>query len=275
MTIKQLLNKTYKSTSLTPGEVDLLLAKSLHKPIEFIYKNPLKLVRRSTILAFGRTLERAKKGYSIAYLLGYKEFYGRKFRVNKYTLIPRPASEVIVKQSLDWLKENKSNCPKIVDIGTGSGCLIISLAAEYDGPAQYFASDISSPALAAARTNARKILPNKKVKFIKSNLLQNISEKYNLIIANLPYLTAEQMAEQSIKKEPRRALYGGADGLDYYKKLLSNIADHLEKKYLILFEIDPEQVVKITSLIKKALPSGKVSVIKDLENLDRVVKITD
>ena len=102
----------------------------------------------------------------------------------------------------------------------------------------------------------------------------NTKQKFDLIVANLPYLKHEQMEEPSIKKEPRSALLSGKQGLDHYTKLLSNIAEYLNKKFLILLEIDPQQNTAIKNLIKKYLPKANIEIIQDLNKLDRLVKIS-
>lgn len=285
MTIKQLLVKNY-TKNFPNQEIDLLLALALHKTPEYIYKNPDKNLCLSTIKTFKKLLTKRQQNYSLAYLQGYKEFYGLKFLVNKHTLIPRPASELIVEESLKFLsarggsssgrKTNKNY--KALDIGTGSGCLIISIATTRrvknpsGGGAEFYASDISTPALRMAKTNARK---NKvRINFIKSNLFNKIPKiKFNLIIANLPYLTLQQLKESSLKKEPRLALFGGKDGLDYYQKLLKQVKNFLANEFVILLEIDPQQVTKIQTLIRKYLPNSKIEILKDLNKDNRVVKI--
>jgi release factor glutamine methyltransferase len=269
MTIKQLLTQHYKS-NLPQQEIDDLLALALHKKVEYLYKHPEKKLALSTIRAFKKLLNLRLQNWPMAYLRGYQEFYGLKFLVNKNTLIPRPDSELIIDASLKFLKNRKE--AKVLDVGTGSGCLIISLAKKFN-TANYFASDISKQALKIARTNARK--NNVHINFIYSDLLNNIPEqKFDLIIANLPYLTPQQMKEPSIKKEPRPALLAGSDGLDYYQKLLSQISKFLNKEFLVLLEIDPEQTKKIQDIIKKYLPKSKIKIIPDLARQNRLIKIT-
>ena len=268
MTIKELLARYYKS-KLPQQEIDDLLALVLHKKIEYLYKHPEKKLALSTIKAFKKLLAKRSAGWPIAYLRGWQEFYGLKFLVNKHTLIPRPDSELIIDESLKFLK-NKT-AANIIDIGTGSGCLIIALAKNFR-LANYLATDNSKSALKIAKTNARK--HQVRINFIHSDLLNKApAQKFDLIIANLPYLTLEQMKEPSIKKEPRSALIAGSDGLDYYKKLLSQVSKYLKNNFCILLEIDPEQTKKIQAIIKKNLPDYKIEIIKDLGAQNRLIKI--
>jgi len=273
LNIKNLLSKT--KTDLSPDELASLLSISLSRSIEYIYKNPEKKLSANNARAFLGLVKKRSANWPLAYLQGYKEFYGLKFLVNKHTLVPRPESELLVEETLNYLKKSQLKNPIIIDMGTGSGCLILSIAKNYSGSAQYWASDFSSSALKVARTNARHLGLKNKIKFIKSNLLKNLPPiKLDIIIANLPYLTREQMAEPSITKEPRSALLAGSDGLKYYKKLLENFPKFLDKKYLILLEIDPSQKDKLTDIIKKYLPDSRLEFITDLAGHIRVAKIT-
>ncbi len=275
MTIKKLLQENYLSyPQLEAGDIDLILSTSLHRSPEYLYKNNNKQLSNEQAKTFKKLLLRHLNGWSIAHLAGSKYFFGLKFLVTKHTLIPRPESELIVSTALEYLNKQTLKSPNIIDIGTGSGCLILSLAKNYQAQASYTAIDISKFALKTAHTNARKLGLNNKVKFKRSNLLKNISpQKFDLVLANLPYLTKDQLKEASIKKEPRSALYGGKDGLNYYRQLLNSLNNYLAKKYLILFEIDPQQTAEIKKIIKKYLPKAQVNILTDLAEQDRVVLI--
>lgn len=271
-TIKELVLK-YQN-KLTIDELDHLIALSLHKNIEYIYKNPDKPISRSNILTFQKLLNKRLAGWSLAKLKGYKEFFGLKFIVSRHTLIPRPESELIVEEALKHTNPPAGEKQNILDIGTGTGALILSLAKNNKHLANYTASDISIRALAIAKTNARKLGLKKEITFINSNLFNNISGKFDIILANLPYLSPKQMKEPSIKKEPSLALLSGPDGLDHYKKLLSQLPKHLNKKFLVLLEIDPSQKEAIKKEIINNLPQAKITFIKDLASNIRIAKIT-
>lgn len=271
MTIKELLLKN--NNILPVGEVELLLSYALHRPLEYLYKNPQKNLRVSTIAKFRRNLKLRLAHTPMAYLAGYKEFFGLKFKVNKNVLVPRPETEILVEEALKYLA-NKTNL-NVLEMATGSGCIIIS-SAKNASQNNYLVTDISKPALHIAQTNARQHGLKNKIKFIKSNLFTKIpAGKYNLILANLPYLTSKQMAESSIKQEPRLALLAGKDGLKYYERFFSQVNTFLAEKYQILIEIDPDQTEKIKEIIKNNLPKSKIEIIKDLAGLDRVVKVNN
>lgn len=293
-TIKNILQKA--AGKLEASELDQLLALALHKKVEYIYKHPEKELNHSNIQTFNKLINKRLAGWSLAYLKGYKEFYGLKFLVSKHTLIPRPESEIIIDEALKYttrldsrgsVDARREKNQDIIDVGTGSGCLILSLAKNNKKEADYLASDISIKALQTAKTNARKLGLNKKIKFVKSNLFSKIpastrgasstrggkDRQFDIVIANLPYLKPQQMKEPSIKKEPRVALLAGKDGLSYYRKLLEQIPQYLKEKYLILLEIDPEQKDLIKKTIEAKLPEAKISFIKDLAGHIRIVKI--
>ena len=279
MKVRELLTNTYKSSPLLPAEIDSILGITLHKSKEYLYKKSDKNLTISAIKKFKKLIIKRQTGWPMAYLRGWQEFYALKFLVNKNTLIPRSDSELIIDTSLEFLKNSKNL--NILDIGTGSGCLIIALA-KNKANNNYTACDISKSALKTAKTNARK--HKTKINFVHSDLLNNISldpssgpkpaQKFDLIIANLPYLTPQQMKEPSITKEPRSALLSGKDGLDHYTKLLSTIKPFLAPKSCILLEIDPEQSKQIKTIIKQYLPQAKIEIIQDLNKLDRLIKIT-
>ncbi len=275
MTIQKLLQKNYLAyPHLGAGDIDLILSTSLHRSPDYLYKNNTKQLTSDQIKAFNKMLLKHLSGWSIAHLAKSKYFFGLKFLVTKHTLIPRPESELMVSTALEYLNKQAPKSPKIIDIGTGSSCLILSLAKNYQAKAYYTGVDISKFALKTARTNARKLGLKNKVNFKRSNLLKNISpQKFNLVLANLPYLTKEQLKEPSIKKEPKSALYGGKDGLSYYRRLLNNAPNYLAKKYLIILEIDPKQTPEIKKIIKKYLPKSRVNILTDLAQQDRVVLI--
>lgn len=267
MTLKKLLKKYEKQ--LDAPELDLLMAQAMHKSKEYIYKNPEKNIRRSSADTLKKLVKKRLSGTPVAYLRRSQEFFGLNFLVNKYTLIPRPDSELIVEEALKFLKNKKNK--NIIDIGTGSGCLILSIA-KHSLSGQFWATDISGRALKIAQTNARKL--KLKINFIKSDLFKNIKNiKFDLVIANLPYLTPRQLKEPSIKKEPRTALFSGPEGLDHYTRLLAQLPKFLNKKYLVLLEIDPSQKDKITKIIQKNLPDSRLEFLKDLAGNTRVVAI--
>lgn len=281
LTIRNLL----KNSNL---DVELLLAHTIGKDRVFILTRPeyrLNLIQYSHFLYY---LFLFHRGYSVAAITHHKEFFGLDFFVNKYVLIPRPETELIVEEVL---KEINNSTKKIllIDVGTGSGCIPISILKNSTDIQSAIALDISSAALKVARKNIDKILDYRfrgndstKIELIKSNLLTKIFnidyQSFNQIIitANLPYLTDKQAKQEpSIQKEPKIALIAKENGLALYRQLLEQITKiFVEKKLLILFEIDPSQSEQIKQLTKKYLPQSKLEIKKDLAGLDRILKIS-
>ncbi len=270
MTIKQVLQKYYSAPAkLDNNEIDQLLALALHKNLNYLYTYPEKIIPVSCQKKFDKLYRQRLNHRPLAYLKKTKEFYNLKFFVNHHVLIPRPDSELLVETALDYLK-NKKNL-NVLDLGTGSGCLVISLA-KNNPSHNYLATDISKDALKVAKTNGRK---NKvQLKFLASDLFTKIKkQKFDLVLANLPYLTRQQMSEPSLKHEPKNALVSGKEGLDHYQRLLSQIKTYLNKEFLILLEIDPEQDKKIILVIQKYLPQTNVEILTDLAGKNRLIKI--
>ena len=210
----------------------------------------------------------------MAYILGYKEFYGREFIVNHNVLIPRPESEAIIDITKDIL-DNESK-PIIWEIGTGSGCLAITLNLELP-QAIVFASDISKEALQIAKNNDI-ILTGKQssITWLEGDLLSPFEKEDinpNIIIANLPYLNQNQYQDDSILYEPNIALYSPHDGLEHYIRLLQEIKSRFLICPNILFEINPEQVQILTDLVKYLYSEAKVKIYQDLQGQNRHILI--
>jgi release factor glutamine methyltransferase len=308
MIIKQILQRTNNKNKITFIEHELLLAHVLKKSREYILAHPeekltqlqIKNFLSSVALAQGDEVRIKKRanGLPLAYITGEKEFYGFKFKVNKNVLIPRPETEIMIDEAIKLLtiapspsqgegrgevvgkKAKQQNY--IIDVGTGSGCIIISLAKIITN-CEFIGIDISKDALAIAKQNARINKVDNKIKIVQGNLLEPIlnnkkfvirNSKF-LIVANLPYLTPTQIKNSpSIKHEPKLALTAGADGLKYYRQLFKQIA--VLKKLLcamcyVLCEIEPSQKNSIKQLIKKELPEAKLEMKKDLKGHSRLV----
>lgn len=275
-------------------DLQLLLADTIKKSKEFVIIHPEHKLTRVQNAKLKIKIERRIKGEPIAYILGHKEFYGLDFTVNSHTLVPRPETELMV-ELVAWNMEhgtwNKNTT--LIDIGTGSGNIITSVAHtiehgtwNMEHNTSYFAIDISNEALKIAKKNARLNGVDKKIKFIKSDLLSNfnnvaIKQCNNLIItANLPYLSKKiyNSAPIDVKKfEPKSALYSPKAGLAHYEKLLKQLKGLLitscQLLVTVLLEISPEQKIPLAKLIKNIIPDAKIEFKKDLAGKWRVCKI--
>lgn len=284
-------------------DLELIISHATGKSHEFVLAHPEHKLSRAEIKKTEKYLQQRVNHKPLAYITGQKEFYGLDFKVNKDVLIPRPETEMLVEESLklldNILRNNSHENTAVIDIGTGSGNIIISLAKNIKPPKLSGASyellgiDISSKALRTAEYNAKKHKVDKKIKFIRSDLLNFILDTHlpdrqagyqipdtNLIIlANLPYLSEKIYSSVSadIKKyEPASALLSEQDGLAHYKKLFQQIAllKAISYKLTAILEFSPEQKNKLAKLCKKYLPQRKIKFKKDLAGKWRLAIIS-
>ena len=224
---KALKEKKIKSHIL---DSELILSKILRISREKILVSSDKKLKNTHVLSFNKLLKRRLHSEPIAYILKRKEFFSKNFYVNKNTLIPRPDTELLVEKIL---KVNKKKNPYILDIGTGSGCIILSLLQNIEN-SRGVAIDISKKALDLAKKNAQKMKLNKKCKFVHKPIEKIYGYKFDLIVSNPPYIPVSQIKNLSkdIKQfEPRNALDGGNDGLDVIKKVIYKSTTILKKKW--------------------------------------------
>jgi release factor glutamine methyltransferase len=257
-------------------EHEILLAEILGKPKEFLIAHPEIQLTKKQYDKFEKMSKQLKSGWPLAYVLGYKWFYGNKFMVNKDVLIPRPETEQLIDLAFGIAKNN--TITQIVDIGTGPGTIILTLRNGLKkSKVNFSASDISAKALAVAKKNA-KALKTSGVRFHKGNLLTPFNKSLLnksgvLITANLPYLSKKQLAEPSIKREPKLALLGGKRSYDKIEQLLKQTSKLKLSNSWILLEINYDQAKVLAKIIKKYLPKADIKIHKDFSKFDRFVEI--
>jgi len=206
----------------------------------------------------------------VQYLTGKCEFMSIDFVVNKNTLIPRPDTEIVVENAIEFI--NKNNYKNIIDIGTGCGAIAISIA-KYCSNTAVTAVDISEYALDTAKQNALNNNVYDKIKFVKSNIFSNINDKYDVIISNPPYIESNivQTLEPQVKNfEPIVALDGGKDGLYFYNKISNNAYKYIKNGGMIFFEIGYNQANSVFNILAKN-NFKDIKIIKDLSDNNRVV----
>lgn len=210
------------------------------------------------------------KGVPVQYIVGNVNFYGYIFKVNKNVLIPRFETEELVDRTIKYIKKYFDNSLRIVDLGCGSGCISISLSKEFGVTVD--AVDISSDALDIARENC--INNDASVNFYLGNMLDSLTDKYDVIISNPPYISYDEKIDDVVRNnEPSLALYADNDGLYFYEEIIKNCKKYLNDKFLIAFEIGYTQGKKIKEMAFKYLDDVSVSIEKDLSNRDRFVFI--
>lgn len=214
--------------------------------------------------------QRLLEGYPIQYLIGYVNFYGYKINVNENVLIPRYETEYLVEKTINYSKKLFNKKVNILDLGTGSGAISIALGKELDS--NVTAIDISNNALEMAKLNAKE--NNLDIKFIKSDILDDVTGKYDIVISNPPYIDNEEKIMDLVKKyEPNIALFASDNGLYFYKKIISNIKPFLNEKFIIAFEIGWWQGNLIKEIAKEYFKDSKIIIEKDLTNRDRYIFI--
>ena len=210
------------------------------------------------------------EGYPIQYLIGYVDFYGYKIYVNENVLIPRYETEYLVQKTINYSKKIFNDKLDILDLGTGSGAISIVLGRELNSIVT--GVDISEDALNVAKKNA---IENKvSINFIKSNMLDSVEGKYDIVVSNPPYIDIDEIIMDSVKKyEPHLALYAKDNGLYFYKNILSNIKPYLKERFIIAFEIGWWQGALIEKIAQEYFEDSNVLIEKDLTNRDRYIFI--
>lgn len=265
------LKQQLQNISSTPDlDADLILeyVLGLNKLDMIIQEN--YILSNFELEAINNCLKMRLNKTPIAYIIGYKDFYGHKFTVNSDVLIPRPETEAMI----DITKQILSHIPHpiIWEIGTGSGCIAISLYLELP-QSQILASDISPQALRIAKNNAIILTGKQKaITWLEGDLLQPFTQQQNepnIIIANLPYLDQYKYTDDSILAEPNIALYSPQQGLEHYIRLLEAIRSRFIIFPKILLEINPEQVSPLESYLKSWNRNIKIIIYPDLQGLAR------
>jgi len=291
-------------------DVKVLIKEVLLKDEASLLLHPQMLLTNYQLEKLNKLVKKRANNQPIAYLVGHKEFFGYDFMVNKNVLIPRPETEFLVEEALRFIKQksNKNQKPKtnyqVLDMGTGSGCIIISLTLELEKlctedcvlRTKLHASDISKKALNIAKKNAAKFGIKNKIKFYHSDLFGNrlLHKKYDIIIANLPYVplpchpranndsTRGSCSIQdsrfhgngSIRFEPQNAIFADDNGAAIIEKFLIEAKKYLNTDGTILIELDPRNAKQIEKFANKQFPEAKIDLKQDLARLDRYLFIS-
>ena len=260
--VKNILNK--KSVDLVDGEWIVSKVTGVSRSALASCNN--SVTKEQSNLALSYANKRAS-GIPLQYVFGDTDFYGFNLIVNESVLIPRPETEELVNLAISKI----SSSSKVLDLCTGSGA--IAIAVNKLTGASLTAVDISEKALEVAKTNAEK--NNSNIKFIKSNMFENITEKYDVILSNPPYLTKKDIKnlQREVKFEPLIALDGGDDGLNFYKIIANNAYNYLSDGGFILLECGQNQSKDIVDIFNNVNKYGSCEVFNDLNGIDRIVKV--
>lgn len=216
-------------------------------------------------------IKRLEAGEPVQYIVGDVDFYGNIIKVNKNVLIPRRETEELVEKTVNYIKKYLNTEIDILDIGTGSGCIPITLKKLLPN-SNITGADISKEALEVATSNAS--FNNTQVTFIESDVFTNITSKYDCIISNPPYIRYDEKIMDIVKNnEPHLALFAEDEGLYFYKKIISESPKYLKEKFIIAFEIGEEQGEAIKQIATNQFPNAKVLLEQDMQHLDRFIFI--
>lgn len=252
-------------------EARLLLAHVLQKNHAYLIGHGEDVLTGDQVEQYAALLARAEKQEPIPYLVGYAPFYGREFVVSPAVLIPRPETEQLVEK----ISQHKPTPAHLVDVGTGSGCIAVTLACLLP-QTQVTAVDVSPEALAVAQANARRQGVADRVQFVQGSLLASVPAAPDLIVANLPYITDDewQTLDDGVKwYEPAGALRGGVDGLDLIQQLLQQATTRLTHGGAIFLEIGWQQGGATRQLAQQYFPSAQITLHPDYAGHDRMVII--
>lgn len=258
-------------------ERQILLGHVMKAKREFLIAHPeakVSVVKRKKFLEL---VKKRGKGVPIAYLVGHKEFFALDFFVDSRVLIPRPETELLVESAVKCAAElagvHKKKQVRMLDVGTGSGCVAVSLAKAVPG-ARVVASDVSEGALQVARKNIKLHKLGRRIQLIKGDLLKPfLSEKFDIIVANLPYIpTREKMqVDFEVKKyEPASALWAGVDGMRFLNTFFVQLSEMKRPPAFVIGEFGASMKKSVAASIKKYLPHAKVEFKKDYAGHDRI-----
>jgi len=270
MTVEDLI--IYGKKTVHSTHAKMLLADLLEiNPLELL--NYLdKEIDEEIVNNYKKRIEALSSKKPIQYVIGNVNFYGNKFKVNENVLIPRFETEELVENTLKYIDDIFSSKDlKVIDLGCGSGCIGITLKNKKPN-LNVTLLDISPKALEVAKQNATDLKID--VTLVENDMLEGLNEKYDVIISNPPYIKENEEIEDIVKNnEPHLALYAGIDGLDCYRKILKEAPNHVNKDFLIAFEVGESQKEDVITLATAYFPKATIITKKDMQERDRMVFI--
>lgn len=269
MTVENILVEAYKK--LHKQEAKILLANLLNKnPLE-LYNILEETLSTEIVENYFSQVEKLANNYPMQYVMGKVNFYGFEFIVNEDVLIPRFETEELVENTIN-LSKNLFDYPvKILDIGTGSGIIAITLKKLLPN-SEVFAIDISEDALIVAKKNAK--LNDVDINFITSDLFDNITDKFDIIISNPPYIaTDDEVDAKVLKYEPHQALFANNNGLEIYERITKDINSFVNNRFLISLEHGDKQQKDLVNIVNNNIDYDEIILKKDLQEKDRMIFI--
>ena len=276
MTIKETLNKgmiMLKSNHIDSPKLKarLLLQYILKRPRQYLIVYDNEKITKKQQWEYFVNIEKLSQGIPLQHITHSQEFMKMDFYVNENVLIPRPDTEILVEEVIKIA--NKFENPKILDLCTGSGAIGISIA-KYVKNSKIYATDVSEKALEIAKINAKNIGVEEKIEFIKSDLFENMGKiKFDIIVSNPPYIKNGDIGylSEEVQKEPKLALEGGIDGLEFYRKIAKQAIDYLKLGSYLCLEIGYDQKIDVIEIIENENKYVDTYSKKDLYGNDRVI----
>lgn len=285
MTIREALKKAtdileQKTYNNPITDAQLIMEYVLKKDRLYIYTHMTENLKEENIKIYFELIEKRNLGYPIQYIIKKQEFMGLEFYVSEGVLVPRQDTETLIENLIEESKKKQflvKEQIEILDLGTGSGAITLALA-HYLKNSKVKSVDISEDALKIAKQNAKNFELDNRVEFIKASMLEKIDEiegdKFDIIVSNPPYIPKkdiEALQTEVSVYEPRIALDGGEDGLDFYRHIVENAYRFMKEISILAFEIGHNQGDDLKEMIEKTGEYEEVKVIKDLAGHDRVV----
>lgn len=279
-TIRETIRETHQTleaADITDArlEAEVMVMTVMRMTRQYIFAEQETQVPASEAQQLAQIVAQRLERTPLAYILGYREFYGINVVVTPDVLIPRPETEGIVEHTLFMaLMGMETRELTIADVGTGSGAIAVNLAIHLPA-ARIYAVDISEPALDVAAYNIRGHSVHDRVRLGHGDLLEPLPEPVDLIVANLPYIPTARIAtlQPEVQQEPSLALDGGPDGLDLVRRLLEQAPRKLNSPGIILLELDPEQFPAAEAMALQHFPDAEITVEQDLARQDRIMVI--
>ena len=275
--LENLIIRLEKNSDMPNLDAQELLARVMDRPRSWVMAHPETCLTRSRIAMLENLVSRLEKGEPLPYVLGCWEFLGLEFEVTPDVLIPRPETELLVERAIAWLggrKMENGEC-RVLDVGTGCGCIAISLAVNVPG-IRVTATDISPAALAVARRNAGKWHVLDRIAFLEADLIPDalVTNPFFLIVANPPYIPTNTLHRLPIYgREPTLALDGGSDGLSLIRRILARAPEGLIPGGLLLMEIEASEGPAALSLACDLFTEAEIHLHKDLAGRDRILEV--
>jgi len=278
--VKEILNKTvnyFEQHGIDRARLDaeVLLAYVLDRERVDLYVEFNRPLTTEEVDKYRELVIKRRKGIPVAYLVGHKEFMSLEFKVTPEVLIPRPETEHVVEIGLKLIEAWEQPEITVVDVGTGSGAIIVSLVKLAEAELKGIGVDISESALEVAQENAAYHGVESEIDFKAGDLLAPVKREADLIVSNPPYVPSKKLEsiQEEVKQQPKLALDGGQDGLNYYRQLITQSRDVLKPGGQIILEIGIKQAEAVTQLLQQ-VGFSKIEVTTDYAGIERVVSAT-